>query len=187
MTSLSTIPTLIDGTLRLRAPVTADAQARFDLGRVPAIEHMFGIDPDTVKPMTMNEATKWVNWHVEATDSWFIDVDEQFIGVVFLHSINKLDQRATLGISIFDEARLGQGFGTRAMRLMLRHAFTDMCLHRVGLRTIEYNHRAIAAYKKLGFAEEGRERESGFVGGQRYDDVMMGLLKHNFLALRGAA
>ena len=39
------------------------------------------------------------------------------------------------------------------------------------------------AHKKVGFKEEGRERESAFVQGQRYDDLIMGVLAREFQPL----
>jgi len=57
-----------------------------------------------------------------------------------------------------------------------------MSLHRVSLRVLAYNVRAIRCYSACGFVEEGREREAAFVGGEWHDDVMMGLLAHEFAA-----
>jgi RimJ/RimL family protein N-acetyltransferase len=49
---------------------------------------------------------------------------------------------------------------------------------------LAYNKRAIRAYEKCGFVIEGREREAAFVDGAWHDDVMMGLLDHEFLMER---
>jgi RimJ/RimL family protein N-acetyltransferase len=73
-------------------------------------------------------------------------------------------------------ALLGKGLGTEATRLVLRHAFNDLGLHRVGLRVLAYNHRAIRSYEKCGFVIEGREREAALVDGAWHDDVLMGAL-----------
>ncbi len=66
------------------------------------------------------------------------------------------------------------------IRLVLAHAFGEMGLHRVDLRVLEFNTRAIRCYQSCGFIEEGRERQSAFIGGEYYDDVMMGVLAHEF-------
>ena len=65
-----------------------------------------------------------------------------------------------------------KGIGREAIQLVLHHAFE--VLHRVGLRVISYNERAIRAYKACGFVEEGREREAAFVSGAWHDDVIIG-------------
>ena len=43
------------------------------------------------------------------------------------------------------EAR-GQGFGSEALQLLLRYAFTELNLHRVALNAFEYNPRTIHLY-----------------------------------------
>ena len=74
--------------------------------------------------------------------------------------MNLHDQRARLAVGLYDPAKLGQGTGRQAIRLVLDHAFGGLRLHRVGLRVISYNVRAIRAYRACGFTEEGREREA---------------------------
>ena len=63
---------------------------------------------------------------------------------------------------------------------MLGYAFKTLRLHRVGIRVLAYNKRAIRAYEKCGFGVEGRERETAFVNGVWHDDIMMGLLDREF-------
>lgn len=58
-----------------------------------------------------------------------------------------------------------------------------MKLHRVDLRVLSYNRRAIACYRRCGFVEEGVERESAYVSGAWYDDLMMSVLEHEYVAL----
>ena len=48
------------------------------------------------------------------------------------------------------------------------------------LRVLAYNERAIRCYLSCGFVEEGRERESALVDGERYDDLIMGVLAHEY-------
>ena len=57
-----------------------------------------------------------------------------------------------------------------------------MDLHRISLRVIDYNERAIRCYKSVGFVEEGRERETAFIQGRWRDDLIMGLLDREFLS-----
>jgi RimJ/RimL family protein N-acetyltransferase len=58
------------------------------------------------------------------------------------------------------------GYGAEAIAVLLDYAFGERGLNRVGLSVFEFNEDAIAAYKKLGFREEGRLR-----GALRRDDV----------------
>jgi RimJ/RimL family protein N-acetyltransferase len=69
--------------------------------------------------------------------------------------------------------------------LVLGHAFHDLKLHRISIRVLAYNTRAIRSYQKCGFLIEGREREAAFVNGRWHDDIIMGLLEHEFTARPG--
>jgi RimJ/RimL family protein N-acetyltransferase len=93
------------------------------------------------------------------------------------------DRRARLAIGLFHPDLLGQGIGTLAIRLLLRHAFETMGLHRLDLRVLAFNRRAIRCYEKCGFVHERFERESAWVAGTWADDVLMALLEHEYRAL----
>ncbi|TCQ03315.1 acetyltransferase (GNAT) family protein [Rhizobium sp. PP-F2F-G36] len=86
-----------------------------------------------------------------------------------------------MAIGIYDPTLLSKGLGSEAILLLIRYAFADLQLHRIGIRVLAYNQRAIRAYEKCGFVVEGREREAAFVNDAWHDDVMMGLLEHEFL------
>ncbi len=186
MTEFCTKPRLIGDRVILRAPCDADAQDRFELGRTAEIVHMLGGDASAMQPLTLDVAQDWVAKLAAFPTAWIIEVAGRCVGSVRLHSVNEVDHRAILAIGIHDPDLLGQGIGQEAMTLILTHAFDTMGLHRVSLRVLEYNHRAIAAYKKVGFVEEGREREAGLVQGKRYDDLIMGVLAHEYQPLGGA-
>lgn len=101
----------------------------------------------------------------------------ELVGRCFLHHIKPKDKRASLAVGIHDKNFRGQGLGTKATKLLLEYAFETLRLHRVDLRVLEYNQAAIKCYKKCGFKEEGRERESGFIDGKYYDDIRMSILE----------
>jgi len=149
-------PVLGDEKLMLRAPIEADIDARFALGSHPEILRMFGVDPKAVQPLEPQMAKSWVNNNLEAPLAFMIVLNGRLIGDVRLHSIFTHDKRASVAISLLDPDLLGKGYGTAAMSLLLDHAFHTMRLNRISLRVIEFNDRAIACYKKLGFKEEGR-------------------------------
>ncbi len=85
-----------------------------------------------------------------------------------------------MGISIGEKEYWGKGYGTDAMRVVLRYAFTELNLHRVSLTVFEYNPRAIRSYEKAGFTLEGREREAVFRSGKRTDMIYMGVLREDW-------
>jgi RimJ/RimL family protein N-acetyltransferase len=71
----------------------------------------------------------------------------------------------------------GRGYGTDAMRVLMRYAFDELNLERLTLRVFAFNTRAIRSYEKCGFVHEGRQRQALNRIGQRWDEVWMGILR----------
>ncbi len=86
-----------------------------------------------------------------------------------------------IGIGIGEQEFWGKGYGTEAMQLMLRFAFTEINLHRVSLTVFEYNERAIQSYLKCGFQHEGRWRQYILREGRRWDILEMGILRETWM------
>lgn len=173
-------PTLTGDRVVLRAPRLEDVDARLALGSSPEMLRLFGGDPRQHRPLTRDAAQSWFDALMQDTRSWVIEADGKMIGTVRLHSVNHADRRAMLAIAILDESLLARGLGTEAMRLLAAYAFDVMGLHRLSLRVLAFNDRAIAAYRKVGFVEEGREREAALIGDDWHDDLIMGLLASEF-------
>ncbi|KAM0424965.1 hypothetical protein ACHAPT_009766 [Fusarium lateritium] len=79
----------------------------------------------------------------------------------------------------------GHGYGEEAINWALDWAFRHGGYHRVGIRTVSYNERAQHLYKKLGFVEEGRSRESHWYDRKWYDAINYGMLEREWMELRG--
>jgi RimJ/RimL family protein N-acetyltransferase len=183
---MNDVPVLQGPRVTLRRPREDDAAARFKLGRNPEIAEMFGVSRHENKPLTREEATKWVQRLSKHPHAWAIE-HGSFIGEIRLDNVDLRDHRASMAIGILDAELLGNALGTEAIMLVLGYAFRTLQLHRVGVRVLAYNKRAIRAYEKCGFVVEGRERETAFVNGTWHDDIMMGLLAHEFEArMRGS-
>lgn len=106
--------------------------------------------------------------------------DDRVIGDIGLDGILWNHGDAWVGIGIGEKDYWGKGYGTDAMRVILRYAFTELNLHRVSLTVFEYNPRAIRSYEKAGFVPEGREREAVFRSGKRWDMIFMGILREEW-------
>lgn len=103
--------------------------------------------------------------------------DDLVIGYADLESDNLCNGDCFLGIGIGLRNYWGKGFGTDTMRILMRYAFDVLNFHRVSLNVFEYNDRAIACYQKVGFIEEGRQREFLHRSNQRWDLIYMGILR----------
>ncbi len=108
------------------------------------------------------------------------DETGRYIGNIGLHRINWRDGHAVLGILIGEKDRWDQGYGTEAIRVLLRWVFGRLRLHRVWLVVNENNHRVRRCYEKVGFVVEGRWRQHVFRDGRHVDQIIMGILAPEF-------
>jgi len=106
--------------------------------------------------------------------------DDQLIGTILLDYIRWNHAYGWLGIGIGERALWGQGYGTDAVRIILRYAFTELNLWRVALSVLATNARAMRTYAKAGFVIEGRVRGLAHIDGERYDEVFMGVLRREW-------
>jgi RimJ/RimL family protein N-acetyltransferase len=103
--------------------------------------------------------------------------DNRLLGDINLDVINHWGSRDSfVGLGIGNREDWGKGYGTDAMKIILRFAFTELNLRRVTLTVFEYNPRAIRSYEKAGFCHEGRLRGALLRDGKRWDMLYMGIL-----------
>jgi RimJ/RimL family protein N-acetyltransferase len=105
----------------------------------------------------------------------------ELVGHVGLFGASVKDRCGTVGIVLL-RPYLGRGYGTDAVRLIVGYGFRELGLHRIQLDVLSFNARAIAAYRKAGFVEEGRRREAIHHDGHWYDNVQMSILAHEWAA-----
>ena len=174
-------PVLSDGSVTLRAPVEGDVAARVALGFSKDIVHWFGQTLESMPQMSREWAEGWIERKRQDPYAFMIEQAGRLNGSIFLHSVDMTDKRAEIAVGLHDPKSLGQGIGTRAMRLLMAHAFDTMGLNRIGLRYLDGNARARACYDKLGFVKEGRLRERARVDGVFKDDIQMSCLAREFI------
>jgi RimJ/RimL family protein N-acetyltransferase len=145
---------------------------------------------DARYPMSRPEEEKWMEKNQGSSFEYVrlaIETKEgQHIGNIGLGPASPEHRRAPFGIMIGEKDCWGRGYGTDAIRVLLRFAFREMNLNRVWLITGENNPRALACYRKCGFREEGRLRQDRYVEGRYWDTILMGILREDFEALEEA-
>jgi len=119
------------------------------------------------------------------TEVWRIDADGRPIGEIELVGIHELQRRAEMHLSIGEKDVWGRGHGSRAVRLVLHHAFENLRLRRVFAMADADNARVIRLFEKCGFAREGLLREHRLRHGRPVDMVVMGLLGTEYVASKG--
>ena len=106
---------------------------------------------------------------------------DQLIGELGLDVVNWSGRDAFVGLGIGETNYWSKGYGTDAMNILLRFAFSEINLRRVTLTVFEYNPRAIRSYEKAGFQHEGRLRKVLNKEGRRWDMLFMGILREEWL------
>ncbi|MHC4091981.1 MAG: GNAT family N-acetyltransferase, partial [Planctomycetota bacterium] len=80
---------------------------------------------------------------------------EHLIGVTGLHMVNPVSRSAVFGIMIGDRKYQSRGYGTETTRLTVRYGFKELNLNRISLSVFADHERAIRAYRRAGFVQEG--------------------------------
>ena len=167
---------LNNGAIVLRPPRAGDAEARFLLGQDPTIIRLSGKDPATLPPWSREAASAWSAEIQHHPNAWIIEYDGHLAGSIRLNNLNLVDQKARLSIGLSNHQQLGRGIGRGAISALLDHAFGTLGLHRIYLRVIEYNTRALRCYESCGFRQEGIEREAARIAGHWHDEILMAKL-----------
>jgi RimJ/RimL family protein N-acetyltransferase len=105
------------------------------------------------------------------------NADGVLVGFGYLNSIDWFARNAEFGILIGARERQGRGLAEETLRLITGYAFETLNLHKIYLRVVAFNERALTLYSRFGFIEEGRQREQAFQRGAYHDVVLMGLLR----------
>jgi RimJ/RimL family protein N-acetyltransferase len=163
---------------------------RIEREDIPTFVRWFG-DPEVRafllvnSPISHAQEEKWFERKLEEESELFAieTLDGTHIGNIELFDFQRVHHQAELGVVLGEKAYWGQGYGSDAIRTLLRFGFEELNLHRIQLRVYEDNERGIRAYRKCGFQHEGRAREAIYRRGRYYDLLWMGILRHEFAAL----
>lgn len=177
-----TPPTLSDGVIILRMAQERDIEQRVRIGRDSEFAAMLGNSIQQLPPFTRADAERWYQRALQNPYYWVIEIEQRCVGYAAFQSVNHAERKAHYSIGLYRESMRNRKIGLRATQLLLAYAFTTMGLHRVDLRVLTINQRAIALYEKCGFVHEGVERESALIDGQWYNDAIMGMLEHEYAA-----
>ncbi|MEZ4865827.1 MAG: GNAT family protein [Caldilineaceae bacterium] len=166
----------------LRAMTREDLERQCQFNNDVEVEVAGGGDPPLPQALARLQAEYDANVGSGGRDGtgFAIEADGKFIGQCALFNFDHVARRCELGITIGDKAYWGRGYGTDAVRLLLDYAFRHHNLHRVALSVNSTNARAIGAYTRCGFVEEGRLRNHAWSDGQYIDLVQMGILRHEW-------
>lgn len=175
--SLAVRPTLTGDMVVLR-PVTVD-DVDFIPDDDPEAMRLTGSHPRP-EPLSREFMREWYATRADHDDRLDLAVVDQatglFAGEVVLNELDPDNESCNFRILLCGNANRDRGLGTEATRLILRHAFENVGLHRVDLEVYDFNPRARRVYEKVGFVFEGTRRDALLWDGEWIDAHTMSIL-----------
>lgn len=132
-----------------------------------------GSDIETSRRRAANDGPGAATFSIETLD------ESVFVGSVGIWDATLPERDAHLAIIVGPE-HTGRGYGSDAVRVMVRYGFLAMGLNRIQLEVFAFNTRARRAYARAGFVEEGVRREAAFIDGGFADEVIMAVLRREW-------
>lgn len=111
-------------------------------------------------PITLWEEDEWVksqkgnkngeyNFAIEDIET------NNYIGGCGINEVNWTTRVATVGIMVGDKDYWNKGYGTDAMKVLMKFIFDNMNIRKIKLNVFSFNIRAQRCYEKCGFKVEG--------------------------------
>jgi len=162
-------------------PFEAERDSKIFAGWNTNSEYLRLMDGDIALQVSIEQVKKWIEENELSDETAFFIIKNKetdvVIGEIDLFGFQGKHCNSFVGISIGNPENWGKGYGTDAMRLVLKYGFTILNLHHVSLTVFEYNPRGVRSYEKAGFKMEGVQRQFLYRDGRRWDMYRMGILK----------
>jgi ribosomal-protein-serine acetyltransferase len=113
-----------------------------------------------------------------------IVAEQRIVGVVGFPVIDRANRSASIGYWL-DGGQQGRGVMTAAVAALSRHAFDELNLIRLEIRTDVENLASRAVAERVGFRYEGTLRQAYWVGDRYSDDAVYSMLGAERAALGG--
>ena len=101
------------------------------------------------------------------------------IGHCGLYYISWVCRTGEFGIYIGDKTYRNGGYGSDALRTLIKDGFEDLNLNRIWCEVYD-NNAALDIYKHIGFIYEGKMRENYYNEGKYWDSHILGMLKTEY-------
>ena len=141
--------------------------------------------PGIPYPITLNDEEKWILSQSAMQDTYSFAIEDKdtckYLGGCGINHVDWKNSHATVGIFIGDKEFHGKGYGTDAMRTLVKFIFNEMNIRKVKLEVYAFNERALRSYEKCGFKKEGSLREEIFRFGKFHDIIIMSVFRGEFI------
>jgi RimJ/RimL family protein N-acetyltransferase len=135
------------------------------------------------RPETPDDTEEFYDGFVKGDDDSGVCLlaceDAEPLGLVSLFLVDADSRRGRMGAWLRPDAQ-GEGYGTEAASLLVEYAFAERNLRKLVANARADNEPSRGTLEKLGFTEEGRQREHYFLDGEYVDRVIYGLFAHEW-------
>lgn len=133
-------------------------------------------------PMTKWQEEEWIRSRKANTDFTYDFAIEdlktgKYIGGCSINECDVKNRTCVVGIMIGDKEYWGKGYGSDALKVLIKFIFEEVNMNKIKLNVFSFNNRAIACYKKVGFKEEGILKKEIYRNGKYYDEIIMAMFK----------
>jgi RimJ/RimL family protein N-acetyltransferase len=135
-----------------------------------------------VLPLNMSIQKTWLDdLSNDKSREYYIFTNDknEDIGLVRVTSIDYINKKACIGLDISIKYR-GKKLSKIAYRLIFDYLFNYLNLNRLYLFVLSENEVALNLYRKIGFIEEGRQREAIIRKDRKIDYIMLSILSHEY-------
>ena len=112
---------------------------------------------------------------------FMIEIDRVTIGTIILENIDLSNKNASISIKIGKTDFKGKGYGTKALRLILKYAFDELDLHMIYANVLEYNEASKKLFEKCGFKIDGIKRDAVYRDGKFHRLYLFSIIKEEFI------
>lgn len=128
--------------------------------------------PDNTREFIQSALHRFAQSRGVACGIWFND---SIVGCIDLYTIDHTDHRGSIGYWL-SNVQQGKGIMTRSCRRMNQYGFEELKLNRIVIKAATENLRSRAIPERLGFVQEGIERQGIWVHDRYLDLVVYSLL-----------
>lgn len=161
----------------LRAIEESDIHLLWELVNDEDTEYMLG---GWSFPVSSQKQAEWISKLGEDLNTLrcIIETKKESIpiGTIILSDIDYKNGNAEIHLKISNNGYRGKGFGTDAIKTMVRYAFSELRLNCIYSKVSEHNEASKNLFKRCGFIQEGQLRNRLYKRGHFIDIAVFSIL-----------
>lgn len=143
------------------------------------------LTPGIPYPFTLEDEKKWYQSITATEDTYSFAIetieDSIYLGGCGINHVDWKNSIAVVGIFIGNKDYWNKGYGTDAMRTLIKFIFNEMNINKIKLNVYSFNERAVKCYEKCGFKKEGVLRQEIYREGKYHDEFIMAILREEWV------